>query len=172
MTARTPSKDALQRLAETSARYRDAFLEVQAVLASLDLGRVPSWTFAIDRLPLEEVAELSPALAEAEERRRAWRTCLHALTELIALDDPDAPGEIAGEPTEASGDAEHLGKLDRFITIVNFAKAGGCIYVDGGFQPVARPGTKEAAPAPRPEPNAMPEGAHIELPSPRELVGE
>ena len=28
--------------------------------------------------------------------------------------------------------------LDRFITVVNYARAGGCMYLDGTFQPVER----------------------------------
>lgn len=172
---RLPTREAVQRLAETAERYRQAFARVQDLLATLDLGRVPSWVFAIDRLNLDELRASHPELAEAEELRRAWRTALHALVEHIALDDEgedvsddyedEAPSteEVDRLVSGLDGgvDADHQRKLDRFISVVNFAKAGGCIYVDGGFQPVAR-----AATTPKPAPQVLPSAPRVNMPPP------
>lgn len=127
-------RDALARFAEVAERYERAFAEVQELLRRADHGQLPSWVFAIDGVRLEALAAVSPELAEAERDRRAWRTALHALAEHIALGG-DATGVSEDGAPDARDDA-HLQKLDRFISVVNAAKEGGCIYVDGRFQPV------------------------------------
>lgn len=126
-------RDALARFAEVAERYERAFAQVQDLLRQAEHGRLPSWVFAIDGVRLEALAAVSPELAEAERDRRAWRTALHALAEHIALGG-DAVALDDGAPDQR--DDAHLQKLDRFISIVNAAKEGGCIYVDGRFQPV------------------------------------
>lgn len=137
------TREARQLFQATARAYRSAFNEVQELLEETDLGRVPSWVFAIDRLSLDEVGTLSPEIVDAERRRRQWRVALHALVELIALHAADgqpmgaAPDETALAGVEAMG-SSHLSSLDRFITVVSFAKAGGCVFVNGSFQPVER----------------------------------
>lgn len=144
---RLPTRDALGRLAEVSVRYREAFDEVQGLLAKTELGAIPSWVFAIDRLSLEELAPHGEALVEAETRRRRWRTALQALTELVALDDPGQTRPDSDEVPVApdTADQADLPRLDRFITVVNFARAGGCIYLNGSFAPVEREEQPDAA---------------------------
>ena len=138
-----PSRDAVQRFAEIAQRSRESFLAVQEVLQSSDLGPVPSWVFAIDPLPLEEVKAFSEELLRVEIRRRKWKAALLAMAQLIALEDQGR--ELLNEPptstslTEVdSADEADLHKLDRFITVINAARAGGCIYVNGTFEPVER----------------------------------
>lgn len=126
-------RDALARFAEVAEAYEHAFADVQRRLKELATGRLPTWVFAIDRLSLDDLAQADPELAEAERQRRAWRAALHAMAEHIALGSDERP---ALEPADA--DAAHLQKLDRFITIVNAAKTGDCIYVDGRFEPVVQ----------------------------------
>lgn len=144
MPSQLPSRDAMVRLAEAAQQYREAFREVQRALLDEDLGRVPSWVFAVDRLPLEEVEDLSPRLARLEARRRRWRVALHAMAELIALEDT---GESLRAPPDTSqldtADESNLPRLDRFITVVNFARQGNVIYVNGGFEPVERTSPSE-----------------------------
>lgn len=142
--ARVPSKEWLVRLADAADAYRASFLAVQQHLRQADMGRIPAWCFAVDRMELEELDRLSPALARAELERRRRRVALHALVELIALsgDEPSAPpepvdAESLSRPSEGTADAE----LDRFITVVNFAKAGGATYVNGTFEPVSLRGS-------------------------------
>ena len=141
MSTRLPSRDTVHRLAHTASRYRDAFAAVQDILRRADLGRVPSWVFAVDRMPLEELAVLNHDLAVAEHKRRQWRVALDALVELYALtpDEEQHPGEVRemiDRMQSAAESPDSLLQLDRFISVINAAKAGGCIYVNGGFEPV------------------------------------
>lgn len=138
-----PSREAVQRFAEIAQRYRESFLQVQEVLQSSDLGPVPSWVFAIDPLPLEEVKAFSDELLRVEMRRRKWKAALLAMAQLIALEDRgrellDEPPSPATLTDVDAVDAADLHKLDRFITVINAARAGGCIYVNGAFEPVER----------------------------------
>ena len=131
-----PSREALARLSEAMRSYREAFAQVQHILQTSDLGQIPSWVFAIDRLELDQVQGLSSELLVAETRRRSARTALRSLAELMALE---------GDPTARpdTGDQSDLPKLDRFITVINAARSGGCIYVNGTFEPIGRDGVQE-----------------------------
>lgn len=128
----TPSREAMARFTEAMRTYREAFAHVQQILSTSDLGPVPSWVFAIDRLPLDQVQAMSEELLVAESRRRRARTALHGLVELMALEDGDVPSK------PDTGDEANLPKLDRFITVINSARGGGCIYVNGQFEPIGR----------------------------------
>ena len=135
-----PGRAALERLASVAMRYRQAFDEVQSILSRLQLGELPRWAFAVDGRPLEEMQDLSPELARAELLRRRWRTALHAMAELVALEGeeialPDQDEALASldRPSLDNADRE---RLDRFISVLDQARAGGCIYVNGTFQPV------------------------------------
>jgi len=136
------SRDASQRLAEAAARYREAFQRVQDLLLDLDLGRVPSWVFAIDRHGLDAVHDFSAELHEAEVHRRRCRQALHSLAELIALDEPgQALPAAAADADDLSqldtADDADLARLDRFISVMNNARAGGAVYLNGTFEPVS-----------------------------------
>lgn len=132
-----------RRFTEAADAYREAFAAVQEHLRSADMGRIPAWCFAVDRMAIEEVEQLSPELGAAELERRRRRVALHALAELIALTEssdhavpsPDPP------PSMPPGDIEADADLDRFITVVNYAKAGGVIYLNGTFEPVRSRGS-------------------------------
>jgi hypothetical protein len=143
--SRALSRDATERLAAASRRYRRAFQQVQSMLSGQDDGQVPGWVFALDRHTLEEVQTMSPELYAAELHRRRCRRALHALVELIALDDPGAslPSAVvaAEDPAAALDDPEKadLAKLDRFISVIHAAREGGAIYVNGTFDPVTHP---------------------------------
>ena len=174
-TARMPSRDAMQRLTALTDQYRAAFGDVQDLLARSELGRIPSWVFAIDRLKIEEINALSPELAAAENRRRTLKIAMHALLEYIALED-DAPIDRDDPSTEEVAnlvssledrELDNARQLDRFITVVNYAKSGGCIFINGTFEPVvhsAAPGPQ--APQRQPAPSGVPQGDDISLPEP------
>lgn len=134
---RDERRNALSRFAEVAEAYEHAFCEVQERLRQARHSRLPTWVFAIDSLSLDELAATDPELAEAERQRRAWRTALHALAEHIALGgDPNGNPNDKRDPDTL--EAAHLHRLDRFITVVNAAKAGDCIFVDGRFEPVVQ----------------------------------
>ncbi len=65
------------------------------------------------------------------------------MTQLVALEDDGqelvgkAPPGASLDEVDASDEAD-LVKLDRFITVINAARAGGCISVNGTFEPVER----------------------------------
>lgn len=130
------SRESTARLVEAARQYREAFTEVQRVLATTDLGPIPNWVFAVDRLPLEELQGLSAELLLAESKRRRARTALAALVELVALEDRGDEAPPPASPDTA--DQADLPKLDRFITVINAARAGGCIYVNGAFESIGR----------------------------------
>jgi hypothetical protein len=124
-------RESLARFGEAMSAYREAFSQVQRILQTTDLGQIPNWVFAIDRLPLDEIQGMSEELLVAESRRRRARTALHGLVELMALEN-----EADAKPD--TGDQADLPKLDRFITVINAARGGGCIYVNGTFEPIGR----------------------------------
>ena len=137
---KVPSREWLLLFSEAADAYREAFREVQNHLRDADMGRIPAWCFAIDRMDLDDVEKLSTELAVAEQNRRRRRVALHALAELIALtgDTNTRPG-LSADPealvSSLEGDAD--AELDRFITVINYAKSGGVIYVNGTFEPVS-----------------------------------
>lgn len=145
--------DATARLSEIAAAYRTAFDDVQARLGMLKTGKIPRWVFGIDQFDIIELAAMDRDLARAEQRRRQWRAALHAMAELAALQGEEVPlvgtSEITLDPdafdedgdltsiTE-SADPDGLPALDRFISVVQYARSAGCMYVDGGFAPVVK----------------------------------
>lgn len=149
-----PSRQSMRRYAVAAGNYRIAFETVQNQLKALDLGRMPTWVFALDRMDLNEIAKLSHQLALAERERRRWRTALHALAELIALSGDHEPTySEENEPEVAMttlSEDDNDRELDQFITLVNHAKSGGAIYVNGTFEPVT--GSRNS-PTPNPGPS-------------------
>ncbi len=132
-----PTRAWLNRYADAAEAYRRAFREVQDQLRAADMGRIPSWCFAVDRMDIEEVRKLSEDLGTAEEERRRRRVALHAIAELMALTGDQEPSlGAAAEAIVSSLDGDPDAELDRFITVVNYAKAGGVIYLNGTFEPV------------------------------------
>lgn len=136
------NKQVLARFEVVAASYRRAFDDVQAHLGRLDRGDVPAWAFAIDAATPEKMSALDPELARLELMRRRWRTALHAMSELIALEG--GQGMPITEPAEGvrglldrpSIEESDRVRLDRFISILDRARAGGCMYLNGTFQPV------------------------------------
>ncbi len=170
-----PTRDAIRRLSDLTARYREAFEDVQACLARAKMGRIPAWVFAVEKLTIEDVASLSEELAAAESKRRSLRIALHALVELIALEDldmnatSDPNAEVDELITSMSGqENDSARQLDRFISVINYAKNGGCIYLDGTFEPVLRTprGPSEGGGEPPASPQAVPTGDDLVLPDP------
>lgn len=143
-------RDAMHRLTQAATRYREAFDRVQGMLNG-DSAQIPAWVFALDRHTLDEVQTMSPELYEAELHRRRCRRALHSLIELIALEDPASglPNEVteADDPSEKldNPDNADLAKLDRFISVIHAARAGGAIYLNGTFDPVSGPPERAAA---------------------------
>ncbi len=132
-----------------AGEYRRAFDRVQSLLNASDLGTIPPYVFAIDRFDIAQLGEIDASLAKAERRRRQWRAALHAIAELQALEasadrnpvvstvantlDPDDPADTS---TLSEAKQSDMPDLDRFISVVQYARTVGCSYVDGGFQPV------------------------------------
>lgn len=155
--AKVPERDWLLKFADLAEAYRTSFREVQNQLRNADMGRIPAWCFAVDRMEIEEVDKLSPELGAAERSRRKYRVALHALAELIALTGDTKPASSEAVPANLveslEGDAD--AELDRFITVINLAKSGGVIYINGTFEPV---GSLASLPpeSDRPEPKKPP----------------
>jgi hypothetical protein len=128
--ARTLSKESVARMSQAAEHYRTAFDAVQALLRGQESG--PRFVFAVDQLGAAEVDTLPDGLREAERHRRRTRAALHALVELVSLEDDGLTG-----PSGAPDPADHadLSKLDRFITVTNGARLHGCSYVNGTFEP-------------------------------------
>lgn len=129
----------MTKFEEATRNYRLAFQRVHDRLQETNTGRVPPWCFALDRMNIEDVANLDPVLARLEHDRRRWRAALHSLAEYIALKDEVefVPGPREPAETEGTLDPGRLTReLDRFITVLNRAKNGGVIYVNGTFEPV------------------------------------
>lgn len=129
----------LAKLEEATHQYSLAFQRVHDQLGQTNTGRVPPWCFALDRMNIEDVAVLDPILARLEHDRRRWRVALHSLTEYIALRDIDDSVPMPkpqGNPDDNLDAGTLTQDLDRFITVLNRAKNGGVIYVNGTFEPV------------------------------------
>lgn len=137
---------AAEQLEHVAGAYQSAYAEVQRLLVTTPHPKLPAWVFQLDRFDVKEIAVFSRPLAQAEQNRRKWRAALHATTELAALEveapdvrslsaitvDPDAPlDDLGTAPTDTLA-------LDAFISVVQYARAAGCSYVDGAFQPVSR----------------------------------
>ena len=63
------------------------------------------------------------------------------MAELVALEQDhdlpvDAPSEEAIDALGSHMDRSDRDRLDRFISVISNARRGGCIYVNGTFQPV------------------------------------
>lgn len=144
----------VERLSRACRTYRDAFELVERTLIEQGNADLPTWVFNLEAFELEAIHQASPAVASAEKKRRAARTALHAVAEMIALDDPTAsmgvmPSDVTPEsPTDvnqwvetlsskANEDLRWLRVLDRFIGIVGRADTGGALYVNGSFEPLA-----------------------------------
>ena len=135
-----PSAEALERLSQVAVAYRQAFDDVQRALGELDAGQMPRWAFAVDRMPIDDMRDHAPELARAEQLRRRWRVALHAMAELVALGECEVAPLVA-ERARADLDRPSLdevdrARLDRFISVIDQAREGGCIYLNGTFQPV------------------------------------
>jgi hypothetical protein len=138
------------QIEQAAASYREAFDEVRALIDQLAVRGLPEHVFALDRMDVEEIGQISKPIARAEQRRRQWRAALHAMCELAALDSAAAPHEPRAQDTldpdtlqglgapEAAPpvDPSALSGLDRFISVVQYARTAGCMYVDGRFEPV------------------------------------
>lgn len=160
MTA-TPNpmpRELVARLTRACTTYREAFEEVERTLIEQGNAELPTWVFNLEAFDLDAIHAVSPAVASVERKRRAARTALHAVAEMIALDDPTAsmatmpPDVTSGVDPEspegvnqwvdklsakASEDLRWLRVLDRFIGIVGRADTGGALYVNGSFEPLA-----------------------------------
>jgi hypothetical protein len=150
---RAPSRELIDRLARAAPAYREAFERVETAIAHEANPNLPTWIFNLDGFNLEALYQISPTIAYAERHRRAARVALHAVAELMAFDDPAAtlatqsgdeapPGNAAdmsawmASLTSRAGDDHYwLRTLDRFVGIVNYADSGGCVYINGGFEP-------------------------------------
>jgi hypothetical protein len=144
----------LARLQKAADDYRQAYDVVERTLRQADHPDLPTWVFNLERFNVEALKAMSPDVARAEARRRACRRALHAVAELTALDDQ--VGALAAEPTMELpdvGTAEGMTRwaegvadktdadrwtnaIDRFIGIVSYADEGGCVYLNGTFEPV------------------------------------
>jgi hypothetical protein len=146
----------LYRFFDAAKRYRRAYEVVEEAISAENNPDLPAWVFSLDGFNGDALRSLSPRVAIAEEQRRAARVALHAIAELIALEDPGSTLKTQPEmATEEVGDAEKarqwmssltasagddlywLRVLDRFISVCHYADDGNCIYVNGAFEPVA-----------------------------------
>jgi hypothetical protein len=130
------SRQSVDRLGLVAEQYRSAFEVVQGLLATTPTWTQPPWVFAIDRLTEDDLEHLPAGLRDAEVRRRRLRASLASFAELVALEDDGEHGP-AGSPEGA--DQADKRRLDRFITVTSHARAQGCAYVNGTFEPTVRP---------------------------------
>lgn len=163
--------DTLQRLERAMARYREAFDETQTHLRAAAGPQVPQWVFQLDQLTLGEVRELGLLLSEAEGRRRTARTALHAVVELLALHGEGLRGHdpaawIATESADSTDESAWHDGLDRFISVVNYARDAGVIYVNGDFRPSTEPGSDST------DEYAVPDFAALGAPNALQMVDE
>jgi hypothetical protein len=145
------SRELMERFQAAAKTYRDAHERVERALENEQSPNLPTWVYNLETFEHATLQEISPRIASLERQRRFARSALHAVSELIALDDPDAP--LTGMPAElgqgganetieqlsakATKDLRWLRVLDRFIGVVGRADSGGAHYVNGGFQPLA-----------------------------------
>ncbi len=122
-------------------RYDEAFAEVERLLSQqADLDERQPWVHSLAQQPLVLLEHKHPELAQAERRRRAWRVALHAAAELLAWHSSGKSGlpeglSLAGILELTPDDESVRCALDRFVTTLDYAKEGGCHYVDGQFLP-------------------------------------
>ncbi len=145
------SRELQKSLAAVMGRYQAAFDKVEELVKvhAARLEGLPPYVFAIDRLDDEQLALLPNELRQAEKYRRQERVALHCLVELIALEqmpgvdwtppiplqDPNTkPEELIQHEPEFSDGTE----LDRFISIMDFARRHGVIYLNGTFMAVEK----------------------------------
>ena len=143
------SQLAVERFQEVARRYDEAFAEVERHLATYrgEDGAIP-WVNSLAYVPLVTLEQRDPPLAAAEASRRAWRVALHTCAELLAWHLGGRSGlpedlDFADlfQKTPAEEDVRRV--LDRFVTTLDYAKDGGCHYVDGQFLPEVHPGQEE-----------------------------
>ena len=140
------SRDEQINLEAAAKNYREAFNVVQTILENTDLGRVPPWIFAVGRMTVPELKTVSAELAQAEQHRRSCRIALHSYVELLALDLTGEPMDevpmvgTRSNPEESLPYAGGSGqrRLDAFIFVMNYARGGNAIYVNGTFEAVTR----------------------------------
>jgi hypothetical protein len=141
----------MERFPAAARTYREAHERVESALEAEQNPHLPTWVYNLENFEIDALTELAPRVAVLEKKRRYARSALHAVSELIALDDPDAPlGDIPADvgqggandaieqlSAKATKDLRWLRVLDRFIGVVGRADSGGAQYVNGGFQPLA-----------------------------------
>ncbi len=145
------SREVQKRLAEVMERYHKSFELVERLVKSAgDLGGLPNFVFAVDRLNEEQLRLLPKELAAAERQRRQERVALHCLVELLALEQlpgvdwtpptplQDPSNEAVDLITQPPEDGKTQQDLDRFISIMDFARRHGVIYLNGTFKPVVK----------------------------------
>ena len=145
------SRELMERFQSAAKTYRDAHERVEKALEVEQSPHLPTWVYNLETFDYTTLHEIAPKVAALERQRRFARSALHAVSELIALDDPDAPltgmaSDLgrggANETIEqlsamATKDLRWLRVIDRFIGVVGRADSGGAHYVNGGFQPLA-----------------------------------
>lgn len=120
-------RDPLDRLRIAARAYRVAFDQLEQAIATEYGAEPPPWLGTLHQLDLDDLVAVCPAVGRAEQRRRACRVALHAVAELIALEE--ATWGEATPPEWESG-------LDRFVTVMSYAESSGCQYVNGTFEPI------------------------------------
>ena len=144
----------LDRLLAAAAAYRTAYGATEAAIAQhFDDPDSRLWVFNLADWDDEALTTLHPVIQRAERRRRQSQVALHAVSELLALENPAEAMESLGGPPPIVTSADAIAPwanaeapdgsydrwmraLDRFVGIVNGADAGDCIYLDGTFVPV------------------------------------
>lgn len=152
------SKAQMERLAAACQEYRTAFEAVERTLEEVADPTLPSWVYNLEDFDLEALEAAAPRVADAERCRRANRAALHAVIELVALDDDE--GTLAAQPggtppaetiealsSRAVDDLRWLRVLDRFISVVGRADDGGAQYVNGTFAAVVAHPTDPSDPS-------------------------
>lgn len=144
------SRELMERFHSAAKTYREAHERVERALEVEQSPNLPTWVYNLETFDHPTLQEISPRVAALERQRRFARSALHAVSELIALDDPDAPltgvasdlGQGGANETieqlsaKATKDLRWLRVIDRFIGVVGRADSGGAHYVNGGFQPL------------------------------------
>ena len=148
------SREMLERLARAAKGYQEAFERVERLLAQSSNTTLPRWVFNLAPMNLDALRSASPEVARAEQSRRAARAALHAVAELLTLENPsnalaedavlgDRAHATAAEMSEFVGslpteekDPAWLQRLDRFVSVVNAADLQGAQYINGTFEPL------------------------------------